>query len=205
MEKRGIRTGRGDLNREIEVTNQKLRQLKARISKLQNWLKEEQENTEPPTLAAYIQGILSRKAQAGKPGYSQSLYNLKDAGSLTINALSAADGVIITVNPQLLAMMGLQDFLKTVGKIRSRINPVLQVEGILLTMCDARTNLCKVITEQVSETFQGQIRIFGSRIPSTVKVGESVYYSKPLLEYAPESGACAAYQNLAKEVIADEG
>ena len=72
MEKRGIRTGRGDLNREIEVTNQRLRQLKARISKLQKWLKEEQENTEPPTLADYIQGILSRKAQAGKPGYSHS-------------------------------------------------------------------------------------------------------------------------------------
>ena len=65
MEKRGIRTERGDLNREIEVTNQKLRQLKARISKLQNWLKEEQANTEPPTLADYIQRILSRKAQAG--------------------------------------------------------------------------------------------------------------------------------------------
>ena len=66
MEKRGIRTERGDLNREIEVTNQKLRQLKAHISKLQDWLKEEAENTEPPTLADYIQGILSRKAQAGK-------------------------------------------------------------------------------------------------------------------------------------------
>ena len=69
MEKRGIRTERGDLNREIEVTNQKLRQLKARISRLQDWLKEEAGNTEPPTLADYIQGILSRKAQAGKPGY----------------------------------------------------------------------------------------------------------------------------------------
>ena len=88
MEKRGIRTERGDLNREIEVTNQKLRQLKARISKLQNWLKEEQENTEPPTLADYIQGILSRKAQAGKPGYSQSLYNLKDAAKM-LNFLQA--------------------------------------------------------------------------------------------------------------------
>ena len=66
MEKRGIRTERGDLNSEIEVTNQKLRQLKARISKLKNWLKEEQENTDPPTLADYIQGILSRKVQTGK-------------------------------------------------------------------------------------------------------------------------------------------
>ena len=73
---------RGDLNCEIEVTNQKLRQLKVRISKLQKWLKEESENTKPPTLAAYIQGILSRKAQAGKSGYSQLLYNLKDAAKI---------------------------------------------------------------------------------------------------------------------------
>jgi ParB family chromosome partitioning protein len=113
--------------------------------------------------------------------------------------------VIITVNPQLLAMMGLQDFLKTVKKIKSRINDKLDVAGILLTMCDVRTNLCKVITEQVTDTFEGQIRIFGSKIPNTVKVGESVYYSEPLLEYAPECKACEAYENLAKELIAYEG
>ena len=106
-------------------------------------------------------------------------------GALNINAMAAADEVIITVNPQLLAMMGLQDFLKTVKKIKSRINENLDVAGILLTMCDARTILCKTITEQVTETFNGQIRIFKSKIPSTVKVGESVYYSQPLIEYAP--------------------
>lgn len=126
-------------------------------------------------------------------------------GALNINALAAADEVIITVNPQLLAMMGLQDFLKTVKKIKSRINDKLDVAGILLTMCDVRTNLCKVITEQVTDTFEGQIRIFGSKIPNTVKVGESVYYSEPLLEYAPECKACEAYENLAKELIAYEG
>ena len=125
-------------------------------------------------------------------------------GALTINALSAADEVIITVNPQLLAMMGLQDFLKTVRKIKHRINDRLEVAGILLAMCDARTNLCRTITEQVNETFQGQIRIHGSQIPSTVKVGESVYYSEPLIEYAPECKAALAYVELAKEVIADE-
>ncbi len=65
-----------------------MRQLKARISKLQSWLKEESENTEPPTLADYIQGILSRKAQTGKLGYSQSLYNLKDAAKM-LNFLQA--------------------------------------------------------------------------------------------------------------------
>ncbi len=101
-------------------------------------------------------------------------------------------------------MMGLQDLLKTVKKIKSRINSGLHIEGILLTMCDERTNLCKVITEQILDTFEGQIRVFESRIPNTVKVGESVYYSEPLLEYAPGSRACEAYQKLAGEVIADE-
>ena len=78
-------------------------------------------------------------------------------GALTINALAAADGVVITVNPQLLAMKGLQDFLKTIKKIKKRINPKLEVEGILFTMCDMRTNLCKVISEQVVEAFEGRI------------------------------------------------
>ena len=113
--------------------------------------------------------------------------------------------MIVTVNPQLLAMMGLQDFLKSVKKIKSRLNEKLNVAGILLTMCDARTILCKTITEQVAETFQGQIRIFESKIPNTVKVGESVYYSEPLIEYAPDSNACRACNKLAGEVIAYEG
>ena len=126
-------------------------------------------------------------------------------GALTINALAAADGVVITVNPQLLAMMGLQDFIKIIKKIKSRINPKLEVEGILLTMCEARTNLCKVISEQVAETFEGKIKIFNSKIPSTVKVGESIYYSEPLLEYAPENKACKAYLDFGKELIAYEG
>ena len=126
-------------------------------------------------------------------------------GALNINAMAAADEVIVTVNPQLLAMMGLQDFLKTVKKIKSRLNDHLDVSGILLTMCDARTILCKTITKQVQETFQGQIRIFKSKIPNTVKVGESVYYSEPLIEYAPECNACKAYERLAGEVIAHEG
>lgn len=76
-------------------------------------------------------------------------------GALTINAMAAAAEVIVTVNPQLLAMMGLQDFLKTVHKIQNRINNKLNVAGILLTMCDARTNLCKTIVEQVEDIFKG--------------------------------------------------
>ena len=82
MEKRGIRTERGNINREIEVTNQKLRQLKARIFKLQSWLKEEAANTEPPTLAEVIQGILSRREQTGKPGCYTAVNNLKAAAKM---------------------------------------------------------------------------------------------------------------------------
>jgi len=82
MEKRGIRTERGDINREIEVTNQKLRQLKARISKLQNWLKEEAANTTPPTLADIISDILSRQANADKSPNYQALSNAKNASKI---------------------------------------------------------------------------------------------------------------------------
>lgn len=147
------------------------------------------------------EGMLSRILEPLRDSYDYIILDTcPSLGALTINALAAADEVIITVNPQLLAMMGLQDFLKTVGKIKSRINNWLSVSGILLTMCDSRTNLCKVISEEVAETFQNQIRIFDSRIPTTVKVGESVYYSEPLIEYAPGNGACEAYRMLAKEV-----
>lgn len=104
-------------------------------------------------------------------------------GMLTINALAAADEVIITVNPQLLAMMGLQDFLRIVGKIKKRINPKLEVAGILLTMCESRTTLCKVLTEEVTGSFQGKIKVFDTRIPATVKVGESIYYNMPIAQY----------------------
>ena len=126
-------------------------------------------------------------------------------GMLTINALAAADEVIITVNPQLLAMMGLQDFLRTVSKIKKRINPTLTVAGILLTICESRTTLCKVLTEEVIGSFQGQIRIFENRIPATVKVGESIYYSMPIALYSKNASAGIAYRKFAKELIAYEG
>lgn len=123
---------------------------------------------------------------------------------LTINLLAAADEVIITVNPQLLAMMGLQDFLRTVGKIKKRINPKLEVAGILLTMCESRTTLCKVLTEEVRENFQGQIHVFDTKIPATVKVGESIYYSMPIEQYSKKASAGIAYRKFAKELIAYE-
>lgn len=125
MEKRGIATERGNLNREIEVTNQKLRQLKARIGKLRDWLKEEAESTEAPTLADYIQEILKRKAQAGKSGYSQSLYNLKDAANM-LNFLTANN---------IMDMAGLDEkFSSMIGEqmdIRDKLKPIERRLGTL--------------------------------------------------------------------------
>jgi chromosome partitioning protein len=122
-------------------------------------------------------------------------------GSLTINALSTADSVIITVNPQLLAMMGLQDFLKTTRKIQKRINSKLVIKGILLTMCDSRTNLSKILSEQVNEAYYGVVKIYQTQIPMTVKVGESIYYGQSITEYSPKSKASIAYVDFAKEII----
>ena len=120
MEKRGIRTERGDINREIEVTNQRLRQLKARIGKLRDWLKEEAENTEPPTLADYIQDILKRKAQAGKSGVSQSLYNLKDAANmlnfLTANNIMDMAGLDEKFKSMIDGQMDIRDKLKPIDR-----------------------------------------------------------------------------------------
>lgn len=122
-------------------------------------------------------------------------------GSLTVNALSAADSVLITVNPQLLAMMGLQDFLKTTRKIKKRINPKLKIKGILLTMCDSRTNLTKILSEQVNEAYNGVVNIYDTHIPMTVKVGEAIYYGQSVAQYCPTSTASIAYKNFAKEMI----
>ena len=84
----------------------------------------------------------------------------------------ASNEVIITVNPQLLAMMGLQDYLRTVTKIRRWINPKLKIVGILMTMCEARMNLGRTLTEQMTESFPGQIRVFDMRIPIPSRWGK---------------------------------
>lgn len=120
MEKRGIATERGNLNREIEVTNQRLRQLKARISKLQNWLKEEKASTAPTTLADYIQSILTRKAQAGKSSVSQSIYNLKDASKMLIflqqNQIMDMAGLDEKFSSMLDKQMDIRDKLKPIER-----------------------------------------------------------------------------------------
>lgn len=125
------------------------------------------------------------------------------AGTLNVNALVAADKVIIVSDPQFLAMMGVQDFLKTIAKTKRRLNPKLEIAGILFTMV-TRTNLSKVLTDQTAESLQGQVRIFNTRIPNTVKVGESIYYGQSVGQYSPKISAAIAYQEFAKEFVSYE-
>lgn len=131
-------------------------------------------------------------------------YILVDTGpkldNLSINALIAADQLLIPVNPQFLSTAGLQALLKTVVKVQRRFNPQIKISGILLTMCEQRTNLCKIISSQIREEYQDTVPVFSHSIPMSVKVGEAVYYSQSVIDYAPKSKVALSYQNFAKEL-----
>jgi len=125
MERRGIHTERGDINREIEVTNQKLRQLKARISKLQTWLKEEMESTAEPTLADIVSNIVTRRKQSAQPGRYGMINNLKAAANI-LNFLTANN---------IMDMAGLDGFLGGMFSKQFAINDKLKpIERRLKTL-----------------------------------------------------------------------
>ena len=131
-------------------------------------------------------------------------YIIVDTGpkldNLSINALVAADQLIIPVNPQFLSTAGLDKLHGTIRKIKRRLNPDVKIADILLTMCETRTNLCKIICQQIREEYETAIPVFETAIPMTVKVGEAVYYSKPVLDYAPNCSASIVYKSFAREL-----
>ena len=114
-------------------------------------------------------------------------------------ARECAWGVMGTIS-RIKDKIGETELLKTVQKIKKRVNSGLKVKGILLTMCDNRTNLYKTLTEQVEEMFQGRIKVFQTKIPKTVKVGEAIYSGQSIKKYAKGSSVDVAYDNLAKEI-----
>jgi len=121
-------------------------------------------------------------------------------GLLTINALAACDEVIIPVSPQLWSATGLTDLLQTIFKVKRKINPRIEVAGILLTICDGRTRLFREAKNLLDEYCNGKIKIFRTHIPSTVRVGEANYNSRSVLDYDPEGRAALAYREFALEV-----
>lgn len=122
-------------------------------------------------------------------------------GMLTINALAACDSVIIPVTPQYLSAKGLELLLKNIIRVKKRINPKIEVDGILLTMYAERMKLSKEVLSIIQEAYGSHIHIFESKIPTTVKVGESNLRNKSIIEYEPKNKAAIAYGEFALEVV----
>jgi len=145
--------------------------------------------------------ILSEIVNQAKEHYDYILIDTSPSlNILTINALCASDSVLIVADTQLFAIVEIGELLKTIQKIKKRVNSKLKVQGILLTMCENRTNLSKTLTEQVEEMFQKKIKVFQTKIPKTVKVGEAIYSGQSIKKYAKGSSVDIAYDNLAKEI-----
>ena len=121
-------------------------------------------------------------------------------GLLTVNALCASDGVILPLQCEYLALEGMQQFLHTLQFVRSRLNPQIQLFGVVMTMYDPRTKLGADVVREISEHFPKER--FTTVIPRTVRLGEAPSYGATILEHDPRSPGALAYKNLAEEVIA---
>jgi len=120
---------------------------------------------------------------------------------LTVNALAAANSVIIPVVPKYLDAKGLELLLKSIAQIRRAINQNLTISGILLTMVDRRANFTREIISLVENTYGGKIRIFGEHIPRSVRAAESTAQGVSIFKHDPNGQVAAAYAALTREVL----
>jgi len=120
-------------------------------------------------------------------------------GFLTINALSAADSLIIPVQTEFFCMEGIPDLFQTLETVRTYFNPKLAVEGLLLTMYDERTNLSKQVAEEIRRSLKHIL--FEAIIPRSVRLAEAPSFGKPIILYDIKSKGAEAYLNLAEEII----
>lgn len=118
-------------------------------------------------------------------------------GLLTVNALTAADYILIPIQCEYFALEGLSDLMTTLEKIRGSLNPFLEIAGILLTMFDERTNLSFQVAEEVRNFFPQ--KVFHTYIPRNVRLSESPSFGKPITEYDPGCRGAEAYRRLASE------
>jgi chromosome partitioning protein len=120
-------------------------------------------------------------------------------GILTLNALAAADSLIIPVQTEFFCMEGIPDLFQTLEMVRTYFNPGLAVEGIVLTMYDERTNLSKQVAEEIRKSLKGTV--FGTVIPRSIKLAEAPSFGKPVILYDIKSKGAEAYLNLAEELL----
>ena len=118
---------------------------------------------------------------------------------LTLNALNAADSVLIPIQCEYYALEGVTSLMSTISRVKKTTNPHLEIEGVLLTMLDGRTNLGLQVVEQVKKHFKKEV--FATTIPRNVRLGEAPSHGEPIHQYDPKSAGARAYESLAKEVI----
>ena len=151
-------------------------------------------------------GVMARETRLKRtlaPAQEAYDYVLVDSppslGLLTVNALTAADGVLIPVQCEYLALEGLGQLVSTIDLIRDSLNPRLRVAGVVMTMYDARTNLSQGVVEEVRQHFP--TLTFDTIIPRNVRLGEAPSFGKAIASYDPSSRGAVAYQALAEELL----
>ena len=123
-------------------------------------------------------------------------------GLLTLNSLTASDKVLVPIQCEFYALEGLSMLMNTVKLVRKNLNPTLDVEGVVLTMYDSRTNLSTQVVGEVKKFFKN--KVYETIIPRSVRLGEAPSYGLPINRYAPNSAGAIAYRNLAEEMLSKE-
>ena len=123
-------------------------------------------------------------------------------GLLTLNALNAADTLLVPIQCEFYALEGLSQLMSTVRLVRKNLNPALDVEGVVLTMFDSRTNLSVQVVEEVRKFFRN--KVYQTIIPRSVRLSEAPSFGLPVIRYAPKSSGAAAYTALANELLQRE-
>ncbi len=149
--------------------------------------------------------VLKQYLDSMKREYDYILLDcMPSLGMLTINALAAADSVLIPVQAQYLPAKGLEQLLLTINKVRRQINPKLQIDGILLTMVDNRTNYAKEINALLRDTYGTKLNMFSTEVPHSVRAAEISAEGKSIFAHDPKGKVAEAYRSLTKEVLGIE-
>jgi len=146
--------------------------------------------------------VLSNALKNVKADYDYILIDcMPSLGMITVNALTAADSVIIPVQAQYLPAKGMTQLMKSINMVRSHTNENLKIEGIVMTLVDGRTNLARDVIDTIRTNYGMQIRIFDAQIPVAVKAAEAAKEGKSVFSYDASSRPAAAYEKLTEEVM----
>lgn len=145
--------------------------------------------------------VLTTYINEVKKNYDYVLIDcMPSLGMLTINALAAADSVVIPTQPHYLSAKGLELLLRSVSKVRRQINPHLRIDGILMTMVMPRTNISKEVTALVRSAYGQNIKVFDAQIPHSIRAVEATAEGKSIFAYDKGGKVAAAYEQFGKEV-----